>query len=290
MRMQILNVPCGCTFVLVCAHLCMHVLVLVAKSNTTNVTILSTPLKNTMHLSQNKNLSLSACCVGNNLRPFLIVRDASSHKINDVMTTRLTVVTGRNKVTAREGAEMIPGRSSTPRGGTRNGWMTEQRGKSSPKANPIAKWNITEEDDVLRSNAQNEANKAVVRMLNQPGAVVWIDHSQGHPFWHPLTDWGQSGCDKKQVRRKAGVTNSRRDESMCDKANVTAHHTPSCFIDVTSALTGSRHFSKVSPYMPRHSKLKAPKRSVENPVEFTVSQKHYASRIAELWRARAILD
>lgn len=206
MRMQILNVPCGCTFVLVCAHLCMHVLVLVAKSNTTNVTILSTPLKNTMHLSQNKNLSLSACCVGNNLRPFLIVRDASSHKINDVMTTRLTVVTGRNKVTARKGAEMIPGRSSTPRGGTRNGWMTEQRGKSSPKANPIAKWNITEEEDVLRSNAQNEANKAVVRMLNQPGAVVWIDHSQGHPFWHPLTDWGQSGCDKKQVRRKAGAT------------------------------------------------------------------------------------
>lgn len=45
MRMQILNVPCGCTFVLVCAHLCMHVLVLVAKSNTTNVKILSTPLK-----------------------------------------------------------------------------------------------------------------------------------------------------------------------------------------------------------------------------------------------------
>lgn len=40
MRMQILNVPCGCTFVLVCAHLCMHVLVLVAKSNTTNVKIL----------------------------------------------------------------------------------------------------------------------------------------------------------------------------------------------------------------------------------------------------------
>lgn len=43
-------------------------------------------------------------------------------------------------------------------------------------------------EDVLRSKALNEANKAVVRMFNQPGAVVWIDHFQGHHFWHGLTD------------------------------------------------------------------------------------------------------